>query len=61
MPKAAHDSAITRMLGAGAPPVTAISFGSDPMRNRARPSADLLRKGPRWYFPGQHRIARGGR
>ena len=57
--KVSHDSAITRMVQAGAQPVTAISFGSELMRNWARPSSDEFRKVLRWYFPEQRRIAQG--
>ena len=56
--KASHDSAVTRMVQAGAQPVTAISFGCELMRNWARPNSDELRKVLRWYFPEQKRIAR---
>ena len=56
--KISHDSAITRMVQAGAQSVTAISFGSELMRNWARPTSDEFRKVLRWYFPEQHRIAR---
>lgn len=52
-----HDSAITRMVQAGAQPVTAISLGCELMRNWARPNSDELRKVLRWYFPEQKRIA----
>jgi len=52
-----HDTAITRMVHAGAQPVTAISFGSELMRNWARPTSDEFRKVLRWYFPEQRRIA----
>ena len=55
--KTSHDSAITRMVQAGAQPVTAISFGSELMRNWARPTSDDFRKVLRWYFPEQKRIA----
>ncbi|MBK8184470.1 MAG: isochorismatase family protein [Candidatus Competibacteraceae bacterium] len=55
--KTSHDTAITRMVKAGAQPVTAISFGSELMRNWARPTSDEFRKVLRWYFPEQHRIA----
>ena len=55
--KTAHDSAIMRMVQAGAQPVTAISFGSELMRNWARPSSDEFRKVLRWYFPIQHQLA----
>ena len=54
--KAAHDSAITRMVQAGAQPITAISFGCELMRNWARPNSDQLRQVLRWYFPEQQRI-----
>lgn len=49
--KISHESAIQRMIQAGAHPVTAISFGSELMRNWARPDSDNLRKVMRWYFP----------
>ena len=45
-----HETAIQRMLAAGAQPVTAISFGSELMRNWARPTSDEFRKVLRWYF-----------
>jgi nicotinamidase-related amidase len=50
----AHQRAFERMIAAGARPVTAISFGSELMRNWARPNSDNLRQVMRWYFP-QHR------
>jgi nicotinamidase-related amidase len=55
--KVSHDTALTRMVAAGAQPVTAISFGSELMRNWARPNSDEFRKVLRWYFPEQQRIA----
>ena len=55
--KTSHDTALTRMVQAGAQPVTAISFGSELMRNWARPSSDEFRKVLRWYFPIQHQLA----
>lgn len=55
--KTSHESAITRMVQAGAQPVTAISFGSKLMRNWARDTSDEFRKVLRWYFPLQHEIA----
>ena len=55
--KTSHDSAMTRMVQAGAHPVTAISFGSELMRNWARPHSEEFRKVLRWYFPLQHKIA----
>lgn len=59
--KVSHESAVTRMVQAGAQPVTAISFGSELMRNWARPTSNEFRKVLRWYFPEQHRIAKEGR
>jgi nicotinamidase-related amidase len=55
--KVSHDSAIQRMLQAGAHPVTAISFGSELMRNWARPNSDNLRQVLRWYFKEKHELA----
>lgn len=55
--KTAHDAAIERMVQAGAHPVTAISFGSELMRNWARPTSDSLRKVLRWYFPEREKLA----
>lgn len=55
--KVSHDSAIIRMVQAGAQPVTAISFGSELMRNWARPSSDEFRKVLQWYFPEKFRVA----
>lgn len=54
--KVSHESAIQRMLQAGAHPVTAISFGSELMRNWARPESDKFRQVLRWYFPERRRI-----
>ena len=56
--KVSHDSAIQRMLQAGAQPVTAISFGSELMRNWARPESDNLRQVLRWYFNEKRALAR---
>lgn len=55
--RTSHESAITRMVQAGAQPVTAISFGSELMRNWARPSSEKFRSVLRWYFPEQRRLA----
>jgi len=52
----AHDRAFDRMIAAGAQPVTAISFGSELMRNWARGDSDNLRQVMRWYFPERHRL-----
>lgn len=54
--KVAHDRAFDRMIAAGAAPVTAISFGSELMRNWARPDSDNLRQVMRWYFPERQRL-----
>lgn len=51
-----HDRAFDRMIKAGAQPVTAISFGSELMRNWARPTSDKFRKVLQWYFPRQHQL-----
>ena len=51
VPVTAHHQAMERMRQAGAQPVTAISFGSELMRNWARPTADRFRKVLQWYFP----------
>jgi len=52
----AHERAFGRMIAAGAQPVTAISFGSELMRNWARPDSDKLRQVMRWYFPERQRL-----
>ena len=54
--KVSHERAFDRMLAAGARPITAISFGSELMRNWARPDADNLRQVMRWYFPERQRL-----
>ena len=54
--KVSHNRAFDRMIQAGARPVTAISFGSELMRNWARPDADNLRKVMRWYFPERNKL-----
>lgn len=51
--KEAHESAITRMVQAGASPVTAISFASEIMRNWAREDSNNLREIFGWYFPAK--------
>ncbi|NLU70350.1 isochorismatase family protein [Streptomyces sp. HNM0574] len=48
---AAHDSAMQRMVHAGARPVTAISLTAELQRDWGRPDADRLRTIMRWYFP----------
>ncbi len=57
---AAHDRAFDRMIQAGAQPVTAISFGSELMRNWARDGSGRFRQVLRWYFPKKRELdARG--
>lgn len=57
----AHDRAFDRMIAAGARPVTAISFGSELMRNWARPHSDRFRKVLQWYFPERFRLMKEGK
>lgn len=57
----AHERAFDRMIQAGAHPVTAISFGSELMRNWARPSSDRFREVLRWYFPKRFELMKNGR
>lgn len=47
----AHQSAMQRMLAAGAQPVTAISLAAELQRDWGRSGADRLRGILRWYFP----------
>lgn len=47
----AHQSAMQRMLTAGARPVTAISLAAELQRDWGRAGADRLRGILRWYFP----------
>jgi nicotinamidase-related amidase len=56
-----HQRAFERMIQAGAQPVTAISFGSELMRNWARPTSDKFRKVLQWYFPERVRLSREGK
>lgn len=55
-----HSRAFDRMIQAGAHPVTAISFGSELMRNWARPSSDRFRKVLQWYFPKRFAVMKNG-
>ncbi|MFL4477857.1 isochorismatase family protein [Paeniglutamicibacter sp. ORCA_105] len=57
----AHDRAFDRMIAAGAQPVTAISFGSELMRNWAREDSDKLREVMRWYFPRKQELDADGK
>lgn len=56
-----HDRAFDRMIQAGAHPVTAISFGSELMRNWARESSDRFRKVLQWYFPKRFALMKDGK
>lgn len=56
-----HDRAFDRMIQAGAHPVTAISFGSELMRNWARESSDRFRKVLQWYFPKRFALMKEGK
>ncbi len=57
----AHHQAMERMRQAGAQPVTAISFGSELMRNWARPTSDRFRKVLQWYFPKRFELVDQGK
>lgn len=49
--RVAHESAVQRMVRAGAQPITALSLASELQRDWGRPDADRLRRIFRWYFP----------
>ncbi|WP_223395078.1 isochorismatase family protein [Nocardioides rotundus] len=55
-----HQRAFERVIAAGAQPITAISFGSELMRNWAREDSDNLRQVMRWYFPERQRLGLDG-
>lgn len=57
----AHDRAFDRMIHAGARPVTAISFGSELMRNWTRDSAVRFREVLQWYFPKRFDLMKQGK
>ena len=57
----AHAQALERMRQAGATPITAIQFGSELMRNWARPSSDKFREVLRWYFPKRFALMKDGK
>lgn len=59
--RVAHDRAIERMQAAGAIPITAIQFGSELMRNWARPTSDKFRKVLQWYFPKRFGLIKDGK
>ncbi|MEP3328860.1 hydrolase [Sedimentitalea sp.] len=56
----AHDRAFERMVHAGARPVTAISFGSELMRNWARDTSERFREVLQWYFPKRFDLMKEG-
>jgi nicotinamidase-related amidase len=56
----AHDTAIQRLVQAGAQPVTALSFGSELMRNWARPESDRFRTIINDYFRRKRAIDNAG-
>lgn len=56
-----HAQALERMRQAGATPVTAIQFGSELMRNWARPTSDRFRKVLQWYFPRRFGLMKEGK
>ncbi|WP_018158176.1 isochorismatase family protein [Demetria terragena] len=58
---ASHERAFERVIAAGARPITAISFGSELMRNWAREDSDNLRTVMGWYFPERERLGFGHR
>ena len=57
----AHDRAIERMQAAGATPITAIQFGSELMRNWARPDSSKFREVLQWYFPKRFGLMKDGK
>lgn len=57
----AHNRAIERMQAAGATPITAIQFGSELMRNWARPSSNKFREVLQWYFPKRFGLMKQGK
>ncbi|OUC78085.1 isochorismatase family protein [Gordonia lacunae] len=52
----AHDSAVHRMVQAGAHPVTAISLTAELQRDWGRDNAQQLRAILQWYFPERQRM-----
>lgn len=57
----AHHAAIERMRQAGATPITAIQFGSELMRNWARPDSSKFREVLQWYFPKRFGLMKDGK
>ena len=59
--RVAHDRAMERMQAAGATPITAIQFGSELMRNWARPDSPKFREVLQWYFPKRFALMKQGK
>lgn len=57
----AHESAVTRMVTAGAHPVTSLAFGAELMRNWARSDSDLYRTIINDYFMRKRAISEEAR
>lgn len=57
----AHNRAMERMQAAGATPITVIQFGSELMRNWARPSSSKFREVLQWYFPKRFGLMKEGK
>ena len=57
----AHETALERMRAAGATPITAIQFGSELMRNWARPDSQKFREVLQWYFPKRFGLMKDGK
>lgn len=55
-----HQTALERVVAAGAQPINAIAFGAELMRNWAREDSDNLRQVMRWYFPERERLGLDG-
>ena len=55
--KVAHDSAMQRMIQAGAHPITVLGLACELQRDWGRPEADRLRQVMRSYFGGHRALA----
>ena len=55
--KTAHDSAMQRMIQAGAHPITVVGLACELQRDWGRPEADRLRQTMRAYFGGHRALA----
>jgi nicotinamidase-related amidase len=54
--KDAHDSAVTRMVQAGAHPITTLALACELQRDWARGHGNTLRSIFQWYFPAMRRL-----